>query len=244
MVFPRLDMSVFDFLRDNLYYPFPLWHVRSIAAQLLRAISCMYHRACLRQPAADPTLTLRRHPAVTRRLEMSSSDMHSMDIVHTDIKPENIMLVDGNYRVVPSKSSVTGDRRDLINATIRLIDFGSAVMGRGLRTNVVSTRHYRAPEIVLGIGWSAPCDLWSIGCVLVELYTGEALFQTHDNVEHLAMMEQVLGRFPERMTHVYVSAGRGREPGRAVRIRLTEASRGNIGRALAQGARRRTALLP
>lgn len=43
------------------------------------------------------------------------------------------------------------------------------------------------------MGWSYPCDAWSIGCILIEFYTGEALFQTHDNLEHLAMMEMVLG---------------------------------------------------
>ena len=55
----------------------------------------------------------------------------------------------------------------------------------------MSTRHYRAPEIILNLGWSSPCDIWSIGCILVEFFTGDALFQTHDNLEHLAMMEAV-----------------------------------------------------
>jgi dual-specificity kinase len=43
----------------------------------------------------------------------------------------------------------------------------------------------------MGLGWSYPCDIWSIGCILVEFYTGDALFHTHDNIEHLAMMEAV-----------------------------------------------------
>jgi dual-specificity kinase len=45
--------------------------------------------------------------------------------------------------------------------------------------------------------WSFPCDVWSIGCILVEFFTGEALFQTHENLEHLAMMEAVFGSMPE-----------------------------------------------
>ncbi|WVZ74763.1 hypothetical protein U9M48_022902 [Paspalum notatum var. saurae] len=64
---------------------------------------------------------------------------------------------------------------------------------------VVSTRHYRAPEVILGLGWSYPCDIWSVGCILVELCTGEALFQTHENLEHLAMMERVFGPLPYHM---------------------------------------------
>lgn len=54
-------------------------------------------------------------------------------------------------------------------------------------------------QVILGLGWSYPCDMWSIGCILVELLTGDALFQTHENLEHLAMMEAVLGRLPEEM---------------------------------------------
>jgi dual-specificity kinase len=51
-----------------------------------------------------------------------------------------------------------------------------------------------------GLGWSYPCDAFSLGCILVEFYTGMALFQTHDNLEHLAMMEMVMGRMPERFS--------------------------------------------
>jgi len=79
----------------------------------------------------------------------------------------------------------------LLDTEIRLIDFGSATFQDEYHSSVVSTRHYRAPEIILGLGWSYPCDIWSIGCILVEFFTGDALFQTHDNLEHLAMMESV-----------------------------------------------------
>lgn len=81
-----------------------------------------------------------------------------------------------------------------------MIDFGSATFQDEYHSSVVSTRHYRAPEIILGLGWSFPCDIWSIGCILVEFFTGDALFQTHDNLEHLAMMEAVVGkRIPQTL---------------------------------------------
>src|SRR5213080_3856110 len=84
-------------------------------------------------------------------------------------------------------------KRILYESEIRLIDFGSATFDDEYHSSVVSTRHYRAPEIILNLGWSFPCDIWSIGCILVEFFTGDALFQTHDNLEHLAMMEAVVG---------------------------------------------------
>ena len=48
------------------------------------------------------------------------------------------------------------------------------------------------------LGWAQPCDVWSIGCILFELYLGVTLFQTHDNREHMAMMERILGPIPYR----------------------------------------------
>lgn len=55
---------------------------------------------------------------------------------------------------------------------IKVIDFGSATFTDAYHSSIVSTRHYRAPEIILGLGWSFPCDIWSVGCILVELITG------------------------------------------------------------------------
>lgn len=52
--------------------------------------------------------------------------------------------------------------------------------------------------MLLGLGWSFPCDAYSLGCILVEFFTGLALYQTHDNLEHLAMMEMVMGKMPDR----------------------------------------------
>jgi hypothetical protein len=54
-------------------------------------------------------------------------------------------------------------------------------------------------RLFIGLGWSYPCDAYSLGCILVEFYTGMALFQTHDNLEHLAMMEMVMGKMPENV---------------------------------------------
>ena len=53
-------------------------------------------------------------------------------------------------------------------------------------------------NIYLELGWSQPCDVWSVGCIMFELYLGFTLFQTHDNREHLAMMEKILGPIPDR----------------------------------------------
>jgi dual-specificity kinase len=81
-----------------------------------------------------------------------------------------------------------------------LIDFGSATFDDEYHSSVVSTRHYRAPEIILNLGWSFPCDIWSIGCIIV---------QTHDNLEHLAMMEAVCDGKIDAKIIKQVQSGRG-----------------------------------
>lgn len=80
-----------------------------------------------------------------------------------------------------------------------MIDFGGATYDDEKKSSVVNTRQYRAPEVILSCGWSMPSDLWSAGCILAELYQGELLFATHDNLEHLALMEWIIGPFPRRM---------------------------------------------
>ncbi|KAJ3023086.1 UNVERIFIED_CONTAM: dual specificity protein kinase kns1 [Siphonaria sp. JEL0065] len=162
MVFELLAQSIFDFLKDNSFSPFPMLHIQQFSNQILGAITFM----------------------------------HGLRLIHTDLKPENLMLESNVCRPhMPGKNNA----RELASARLRLIDFGSAIFDEDYHSSVVSTRHYRAPEIILGLGWTFPCDMWSIGCILVEFFTGDALFQTHDNVEHLAMMQAVLGPIPQHI---------------------------------------------
>ncbi|XP_018653643.1 serine/threonine kinase [Schistosoma mansoni] len=125
--------------------------------------------------------------------------LHDNQLTHTDLKPENILFVDSDYISVHNRKKRRHERM-VKCSDIRLIDFGSATFDYDHHSTIVSTRHYRAPEVILELGWSQPCDVWSIGCIMFELYTGYTLFQTHDNREHLAMMERTLGHIPYRMT--------------------------------------------
>lgn len=131
------------------------------------------------------------------------TDVHDLGLIHTDLKPENILIRDPTSRPepfirrVPPPGNVENpestEREVLLSTDVKLIDFGSATFHNEFHASVVSTRHYRAPEVVLGLGWSFACDIWSVGCILVELFTGSNIFHTHDNIEHLAMMQSLLG---------------------------------------------------
>jgi len=116
---------------------------------------------------------------------------HRIKLIHTDLKPENVLLVKSDHKII-TKDGVK-DHRIPISNEIRLIDFGGATFEHEHHSKIINTRQYRSPEVLLGLGWSYPSDLWSIGCILAELFTGDLLFRTHEDLEHLALMERILG---------------------------------------------------
>ncbi|XP_074451732.1 dual specificity protein kinase CLK1 isoform X2 [Larus michahellis] len=124
--------------------------------------------------------------------------LHLNKLTHTDLKPENILFVTSDY-VEEYNPKLKCDERTLKNPDIKVVDFGSATYDDEYHSTLVSTRHYRAPEVILALGWSQPCDVWSIGCILIEYYLGFTVFPTHDSKEHLAMMERILGPLPDHM---------------------------------------------
>ncbi|KAL0907328.1 hypothetical protein M5K25_021729 [Dendrobium thyrsiflorum] len=136
---------------------------------------------------------------IGRQLLESVAFMHDLRLIHTDLKPENILVVSQEHVNVSDHKFPSHNMRLPKSSAVKVIDFGSTTYDSHDHNYIVSTRHYRAPEVILGLGWSYPCDVWSLGCILVELCSGEALFQTHENLEHLAMMERVLGPIPRHM---------------------------------------------
>jgi serine/threonine protein kinase len=67
------------------------------------------------------------------------------------------------------------------DTSIKIIDFGSSIFAHEHHSQIIQTRQYRAPEVILSLGWDHKADLWSVGCILMELYTGELFFPTHDD---------------------------------------------------------------
>ena len=96
-------------------------------------------------------------------------------VVHCDLKPENILL------------------RKINKSGIKIIDFGSGCLEHEKIYTYIQSRFYRAPEIVLGISYTAAIDMWSFGCILYELYVGQPLFPGEDEKDHMALMMEVKG---------------------------------------------------
>jgi len=99
-------------------------------------------------------------------------------IIHCDLKPENIVL------------------RESGSSKLKVIDFGSSCFQQERVHTYIQSRFYRAPEIVLGGEYGTPIDMWSLGCLLVELSTGRPLFPAHSEKELIAMQVEYLGLPP------------------------------------------------
>ena len=98
-----------------------------------------------------------------------------------DIKPSNLLLNS--------------------DCLLKVADFGLArsLDKESLQTDYVETRWYRAPEVILGCKYDFKIDLWSLGCILVELYTGNVLFQNDSIQGLLARIMGICGPFPDWM---------------------------------------------
>lgn len=92
---------------------------------------------------------------------------------------------------------------DDMYVSIKVADFGNATFAHHHFTNQIQTRQYRAPEIILQHRkWGASADIWSLGCIIFELITGDYLFDprsgssfTKDD-DHLALIVELAGEFP------------------------------------------------
>ncbi|KAM9372916.1 dual specificity protein kinase CLK1-like [Phaethornis superciliosus] len=124
--------------------------------------------------------------------------LHVNKLTHTDLKTDNILLRSSEYTEEYNPSLRRLERR-LKHPDVKVADFGNAMPAHGYHCHLITTRPYRAPEVILGLGWSQPCDVWSIGCILLEYYLGYPVFPALEDREHLAMMEKILGPLPSHM---------------------------------------------
>lgn len=111
------------------------------------------------------------------QLFRSLNYIHSMDICHRDIKPQNLLL-----------NPETG--------VLKLCDFGSAKSLVNGEPNVayICSRYYRAPELIFGAtDYTTKIDIWSAGCVMAELLLGEPMFPGESGVDQLVEIIKVLG---------------------------------------------------
>ncbi|KAI9324185.1 mitogen-activated protein kinase HOG1 [Zopfochytrium polystomum] len=104
--------------------------------------------------------------------------VHSAGVVHRDLKPSNILINE--------------------NCDLKICDFGLARVTESQMTGYVSTRYYRAPEIMLTWQkYDEAVDMWSVGCIFAEMLEGKPLFPGKDHVHQFSIITELLGTPPD-----------------------------------------------
>ncbi|XP_069499145.1 homeodomain-interacting protein kinase 4 isoform X1 [Ambystoma mexicanum] len=125
-------------------------------------------------------LPIRHIRTVTTQVLKALSKLKELSIIHADLKPENIMIVD--QAKYPFR--------------VKVIDFGSASIFsevRYVKEPYIQSRFYRSPEILLGLPFCEKVDMWSLGCVMGELQLGWPLYPGNNEYDQIRYICETQG---------------------------------------------------
>eukprot|EP00898_Chlorokybus_atmophyticus_P005989 jgi/Chlat1/6391/Chrsp44S05846 len=159
-------------LYDYFYYKEHLF----IVCELLRANLYEFQKYNM-ESGDEPYFTMPRLQSITRQCLESIAYLHSLNLIHCDLKPENILI------------------KSYSRCEVKVIDLGSSCFSTDHLSSYVQSRSYRAPEVILGLPYGPKIDVWSLGCILAELCSGNVLFQNDSLGTLLARVEGILGPF-------------------------------------------------
>jgi len=111
----------------------------------------------------------------SKQMLASLTMLKSQRVIHCDLKPENILLAHP------------------LHSEIKVIDFGSSCFENEKVYTYIQSRFYRSPEVILGMSYGLPIDMWSLGCILAELLTGYPIFPGENEQEQLACIMEIFG---------------------------------------------------
>ena len=115
---------------------------------------------------------------ITQQILSALKYLKSKRIMHADVKPENVLFVEE------------------FTTQIKLIDFGSSCVEP--KYNYIQSRFYRSPEVLLAFSCFGPeIDMFSLGCMVTELYTGKPLLPGSCEHSQILMITKLLGKPPQ-----------------------------------------------
>ncbi|CAK8698520.1 unnamed protein product [Clavelina lepadiformis] len=172
-----------DVDRDDRYHCLRLYRQfnhKSHLCLVFESLS-MNLRELLKKYGASIGLHIKAVQSYTQQLFLSLKLLKKCNLLHADIKPDNILVSENK-------------------SLLKLCDFGSTshIADQEITPYLVS-RFYRAPEIILGMKYGHGIDMWSVACTIFEIYTGRILFPGKSNNQMLKLMMDLKGKIPHRV---------------------------------------------
>lgn len=140
-------------------------------------------------------LSLRAIRSIAHSILTSLSLLHSNGIIHTDVKPHNLLF---EYPFCKGDSPEETERR-ILNNRIRLIDLSSCNNDYPKPSATCQSLYWRSPEVVLQLPYDTKIDVWSLGVVLLELFLGYTAFPGQNEFELLHLVHRRVGSIPQSM---------------------------------------------
>lgn len=163
-------------LYDYFYYREHLL----IVCELLKANLYEFHKFN-RESGGEVYFTMPRLQSITIQCLEALRFLHGLGLIHCDLKPENILV------------------KSYSRCEVKVIDLGSSCFETDHLCSYVQSRSYRAPEVILGLPYDKKIDVWSLGCILAELCTGNVLFQNDSPATLLARVIGIIGAIDQGM---------------------------------------------
>lgn len=211
IVVQEFGISLFDALKARKFIPYSTATIRAIMYKLVEGLQILHKTGLIHTDIKLENILLPPNFDLNLADENNAnntnighqSDPSSDDFISKRYSNSNIstgISIDLSNMSNKNHFIESADQKlDLNQIDVRLIDFSSLQSSGTWHDNLATTRRYRAPEIMMGLKWGSECDIWSLGCILVELATGDIIFDAKDDCLHLFLIQHTIEPFPDWM---------------------------------------------